>query len=168
MECGISPSGQNLSLMNEPMDSRVKEVVRLLRILHGGLVGGAFFLLIVALLMVEAGGKSLAPVDPEFSRILLLLFLIITAISIPAGVVLFRRQMKAVDRSDVMRLLDAYKSAIVVRAALAEGAVFFGTIVYLLQRNYTALGIAFILLLYLISLYPVRSRLNRETGLDIG
>lgn len=154
--------------MNNSTDPRVREILRLLRILHGGLIGGALFLMIVALLMVEAGGKSLAPVDPGFSRILLLLFLIITAISIPAGVVLFRRQMKTADHSDVIRLLDAYKSAIVVRAALAEGAVFFGTIVYLLQRNYTALGIAFVLLLYLISLYPFRSRLIRETGLDIG
>ncbi|HRZ76673.1 MAG TPA: hypothetical protein P5248_04850 [Bacteroidales bacterium] len=153
--------------MSEPGQDKIKEIARLLRILYGALVAGALFLMVVAILLVEVGGGSLAPVDPSFSRYLLVFLLVLVATSLPAGMVLFRKQMIGVQGRETMEVLNAYRSALVVRGALAEGVSFFGTIVYLIQHNYTALIIAFVVICYMILLFPHRGRMERDTGLEL-
>ncbi|HRY99527.1 MAG TPA: hypothetical protein P5550_10780, partial [Bacteroidales bacterium] len=94
--------------MSEPGQDKIKEIARLLRILYGALVAGALFLMVVAILLVEVGGGSLAPVDPSFSRYLLVFLLVLVATSLPAGMVLFRKQMIGVQGRETMEVLNAY------------------------------------------------------------
>lgn len=148
------------------MNDKLREITRLLRILNAALIGGAIFLIIVSVLMVEMSGRSLATTDPTLTKYMLIVLLILAAISIPAGIILFRKQMSVAEGKGMIEVLDIYRSALIVRAALAEGVVFFGTIVYLMQRSYSALLIAFLVLGYMLVIFPWRKRMARETGIE--
>lgn len=148
-------------------ENKVKEVIKLLRILSLGLIGTVVFLLLVAVIMLSISGKPLAGTDTELERTMLIVLFIIAAGGILYGNYAFRKKIPQVRGKDLVTVLETYRGIMILRLALVESAAFFGVITYLLLGSMTGLVISVLLLFYMMLLHPTDQRLKKETGIDL-
>jgi hypothetical protein len=146
---------------------KIKEIVRLLRILSFGLIGSVVFLLLMALILLSISGNPLAGEDEKLSRIMFLVLLFLGLWGIAGGQYLFRKRMRNLTATDPIEVLDRYRGAMIVRLALLESAAFFGVITYLLLGDERGLLVALALLLFMVLLHPTRLRILKESGIDV-
>lgn len=146
---------------------KIKEIVRLLRILSFGLIGSVVFLLLMALILLSISGNPLAGEDEKLSRIMFLVLLFLGLWGIAGGQYLFRKRMRNLTATDPIEVLDRYRGAMIVRLALLESAAFFGVITYLLLGDERGLLVALALLVFMVLLHPTRLRILKETGIDV-
>jgi hypothetical protein len=146
---------------------KIKEIVRLLRILSFGLIGSVVFLLLMAVLLLSISGKPLAGEDEALSRIMFLVLLVLAVWGIAGGQYMFRKKMRNLKATDPIEVLDQYRGAMIVRLALLESAAFFGVLTYLFLGDLRGLLVAGALLVFMVLMHPTRLRLLKETGIDI-
>ncbi len=130
--------------------------LRALRILHLSLCVGVFLFAAIAILQKKLG--SVRPLFPEREPVLLTVAGIIAMTGIAASIVLFRRRLGDVRAMPVLeRKLDAYRSAQIIRWALAQGPALLVIVLMLLTSSPAFVAFAAAALIYLIGSRPPAS-----------
>jgi hypothetical protein len=94
------------------------------------------------------------------------LYFIITILAIVTGAFLFKNALKPALANDSLKAkINIYQTAMLIRAAILEGAVFFLLFGFPENNNIHLVFIA-ILLAYFATLYPSKTRVSRELQLD--
>jgi hypothetical protein len=78
----------------------------------------------------------------------------------------FRTRVKDIQRLSLLEKLEVYKSAMILRVAMLEGATFLFIVIYLLSGSFVALveGAVFIALMGIY--FPTVMRISQEIGQD--
>jgi hypothetical protein len=147
----------------KPQTSR--EYFRLMLIIYFALVAGqVMFGLVVAFLRL-AGDFSMEL--SEMKDIFLILSCVFAAGGYLGGRILFRKMMvSARDRASLAEKMANYRSAMIVRYALLEGATFFTIIACLITGDFLFLGFAGFLVLIFVTMPPTRNNAIRDLELS--
>lgn len=105
------------------------------RLIHLVMLAGVTMFLAVSIYLSYSGALQLQN-DPEFSNLLFLLTAGLTIIMLPAGYILFRKQISAIEHTlGLEEKLMQYRSAWIVKMGLTEAPAFFSIVVLLLTAN---------------------------------
>jgi len=137
-----------------------------IRLIHFALIAGVSVFLAVSIYLNMSETLHLQ-YDAEFSNILFLITAAMTAIMLPLGYIIFRRQIVAVEKSqDLGKLMTIYKSAYIVKMGLIEAPAFFSIVVFLLTGNLWLLIQIIAVLLVMIINRPTADKIVNELGLE--
>lgn len=147
------------------MATRVRQnfsqYLKSLHILYFALLAGQLICLVVFYFLPPTEGKYL-PSDGLIVRIPILI-----AILGAAGVFLgYKRIVYARDKSSLQEKMETYRSALILRWALLEGAVLLAGILFFISRSYFLLGMATACLGAFILFVPGRNRLMSDLDLS--
>lgn len=163
-------------MLTEDEKAVVAQATLTMQIIVGALAAGVFMFFMVTL-FVTAGGEAGPPEMPLLTYMSLAIApaAILVALLFPGA--LIRSQREAIlagvatlhpssadkspapdSHSKLMRLIGGYQTALIIRCAILEGAAFFALIAYMLEGQTWILLVVGILLLFLISGVPTRSR----------
>jgi hypothetical protein len=144
---------------------QIKQTIRGIQFLYSAVLGGSSFFLLLCIFLSESLGP-LAPLDKQSVMILLAVASIAGISGIYAGLVVFRARVKDILRLSLPEKLEVYKSAMILRVAMLEGATFFFVVIYLISGSFIALveGAVFIALMGIY--FPTVMRISQEIGQD--
>lgn len=113
----------------------------------------------------------LAEPDPMFfkdsQRNILLMALVIATICMAVSGFLWKKDIQSIQSMNSLKQkFRKYRSALIKRFALMEGAALFALICYYLTSNVRLLVIAIVIILAFIFLWPGLSRVSRDLGED--
>jgi hypothetical protein len=156
----------------------VAQATLTMQIIVGALAGGVIMFFVVTL-FVTAGGEAGPPEMPLLTYMSLAFApaAILVAMLFPG--VLIRSQRETMlagvatsqsipadkppaqdSQSKLMRLVGGYQTALIIRSAILEGAAFFSLLAYMLEGQALILLVVGVLLLFLLSGMPTRSRVE--------
>lgn len=151
--------------------------VRSMQIMQAALGSGVLIFIVIVIAMYFSYAAAEATGRADFVWILTLIHFVLSAVMIVLSFWLYKRRLtaEAVTRSSesdsisAAACLDALRSAIIIRLGLLEGAAFCGLVVCIvavmngvMQENavfWINLFSAFVMLFFVISLFPSRERL---------
>jgi hypothetical protein len=139
---------------NQPQNQSFK----VLQIIHGAFcVSVTLFLVITFVLNTNHPHFNIEPKDVP-----LLYIGVIFAAGIPLlSVSLYQRQMSTIDyAAPVKQKLAQYTTASILRFAPIEGAALFNVVIWFITGNLVSAVAAVVLILYMISLRPVKSKVT--------
>jgi DMSO reductase anchor subunit len=113
----------------------------------------------------------LAEPEPMFfkdsQRDILLTALAIATICMSVSSFLWKKDIQSIQSMDTIeQKFKKYRSAMIKRVALMEGAALFALICYYLTSNIRLLAIAILIIIAFIFLWPRLSRMSRDIGED--
>lgn len=140
--------------------------IRAIRIVYIALLLGiTFFLLIAFVLNLKAG--PLGGNDPFFEQVLLIVSTLMAIVSIPSGMIIFKNQTENIHDMNLAEKISVFRSAMIVRASMMEGAGFFFVICIILTGSKISMIEAIIVLAIMILYFPTNTRLADEMKHDI-
>jgi hypothetical protein len=127
-----------------------------LQIIHGALcLGVTLFLAVTLLLNGSKGHSDIQPNDSPLLYVAVLMAVIFPFISN----LLYQKTFGGIDLSaPLSKKFPQYISACIMRYALIEGAALFNVVVWFLTHNFICAVVAAALVLYLISIRPVKNK----------
>jgi hypothetical protein len=145
--------------------SNIKQTIRGIQFLYSAILGGSSFFLLVSIFLSGSLGPF-TTLDKQSVMILLAVASIAGISGIYAGLVVFRARVKDIQRLGLPEKLEVYKSAMILRVAMLEGATFFFIVIYLISGSFIALveGAVFIALMGIY--FPTVMRISQEIGQD--
>ncbi len=148
--------------MTSPKSSDIKS----LRIVYIALMLAlAFFLLIAFVLTLNTG--PLGGPDPNFDQVLLIVSTLMGIISIPSGIIVFKKRTATIQNMNFEEKLIAFRSAMIVRAATMEGAGYFFVVCVVLTGSKISMIEALVVLAVMFLYFPTNTRLADETKHDL-
>ncbi len=138
--------------------------LRELNILYWALVTGSLILIVLAYMLVS-------PIDPSFAgdlyHVILIFFPILAFASLILSLFLFRNKMKQlIPEKNLGKKLREYRSALLIRWTIIEGACYFSIIGFGLLRVNLLLALVAFLLAYFIFLKPAPLRIVTDLELN--
>jgi hypothetical protein len=101
-------------------------------------------------------------------NIMLLISIVLAISAISAGLFVFNSSMKlTASESDVSKKFQIYRGAMIVRAALFEGAAFFAIVNLLLFGHFIFIVISLACLGIMAMYFPSRNRISKEMKLKV-
>jgi len=147
--------------MNQIPTSDVKSI----HVVYAALMIGPLFFLLVAAFLNQMNGTFIQN-DKDFMNIMLALSVVFSISAISAGIFIFNSRMKTLDvAADVLEKIQLYRSVMIIKAALFEGAAFFAIVNYLLFGHYIFVVIALACLGIMAMYFPNRGRITKELQL---
>lgn len=133
------------------MDDFAKQI-RLLKILHMALVAGCSGYLVISVMVNRLSG----PINDlgDYLPVIVLACTLSATALIFAGFFLFRKRMAGIKDLPLARRLEIYRAAMLIRAAMIEGAAFLCTTFFLLGGDMIFLLEAIAGIIILIMLVP--------------
>ena len=147
------------------MSQRISEDTKAIRVVYLALMAGLLFFLTIAIVITQLAGPIVSG-DEEYMNLMLLALLALAAITIPAGLILFKSHLKEADKkSDLTDKIEVYRSALIVRAAMFEGTGFFSVVCVLLFGHYVFIIIGAAILILFGIFFPTKARIARDLKL---
>jgi len=155
----------SLSLFQNPnMEEPQKSFSPQMQIIHGALMAGVFFFLVVSEFLKYNSGPFL-PQEKEMAQIFLIAAIVLAVSAIGGGMMFSRKRLESLrELSSTEEILGQYRSLLIIRAALMEGPAFFFIVGNLLFGSIPFLAGALVCLLVMAAFFPTRNRIERETG----
>lgn len=148
--------------MTNPSSADIKAI----RIVYIALMlGVAIFLLIAFALTLKTG--SLGINDPFFEQVLLIISTLMALVSIPAGIIIFKKRTENIQNLNLAEKLNTFRSAMILRAATMEGAGFFFVVCVVLTGSKISMIEAVVVLAVMLLYFPTNTRLAREMKHDL-
>jgi len=148
--------------MSNPNSADIKAI----RIVYIALMlGVAFFLLIAFVLTLKTG--SLGVNDPFFEQVLLIVSTLMAFVSIPAGMIIFKKRTEDIQNQNLKSKIETFRSAMILRAATMEGAGFFFVVCVVLTGSIISMIEAFAVLAVMLLYFPTDTRLANEMKHDL-
>ena len=148
--------------MSNPQTSDVKA----LKIVYIALMlGVATFLLIAFILTLKIG--SLGINDPIFDQVLLIVSTIMAFVSIPSGIIIFKKRTENIQEMNFAEKISTFRSAMIVRASTMEGAGFFFVVCVVITGSKISMIEALIVLAIMVLYFPTNTRLANEMKHDL-
>jgi len=148
--------------MTHPNSADIKAI----RIVYIALMlGVAFFLLIAFVLTLKTG--SLGINDPFFEQVLLIVSTLMAFVSIPAGMIIFKKRTEDIQNQNLKSKIETFRSAMILRAATMEGAGFFFVVCVVLTGSIISMIEAFAVLAVMLLYFPTDTRLANEMKHDL-
>lgn len=148
--------------MSNPQSSDIKA----LKIVYIALMlGVATFLLIAFILTLKIG--SLGINDPIFEQVLLIVSTIMAMVSIPSGIMIFKKRTENIQEMNFAEKISTFRSAMIVRASTMEGAGFFFVICVVTTGSKISMIEALIVLAIMFLYFPTNARLADEMKHDL-
>lgn len=129
------------------------------------MLGIATFLLIAFALTLKIG--SLGINDPIFEQVLLIISTLMALVSIPSGIIIFKKRTENIQDMNFAEKLIAFRSAMIVRASTMEGAGFFFVICVVITGSKISMIEALIVLAIMVLYFPTNTRLADEMKHDL-
>lgn len=140
--------------------------IRAIRIVYIALMlGVAFFLLIAFILTLKIG--PLGGNDPFFEQVLLIVSSLMALVSIPSGIIIFKNQTANIHDMNLADKIPVFRSAMIVRASMMEGAGFFFVICVNLTGSKISMIEALAILAVMFLYFPTNTRLADEMKHDL-
>jgi hypothetical protein len=148
--------------MNQITTSDLKSI----QVVYAALMIGPLLFLLIAVFLNQMNGAFVEN-DKDFMNIMLALSIVFSISAISAGIFIFNNRMKALNPgADVLEKIQLYRSVMIVKAALFEGAAFFAIVNYLLFGHYLFVVIGLACLGIMGIYFPVRKRIAQELQLE--
>lgn len=143
----------------------LNEAIKINLIIWAALIMGMLFFAAISIFIVTSGVMNVNQIEQFATLIYIVPSLAI--ICVYAGFFVFKQKLTAIrEKTDMITKIAEYRTALIIRWALLEGAAFFSIVVsYLLTGNYILLGIAVVIIIIFILIIPSRVRL--ETDLEL-
>lgn len=129
------------------------------------MLGVTVFLLIAFAVTLKIG--SLGINDPFFEQVLLVVSTIMALVSIPSGIIIFKKRTENIQNLILAEKLNIFRSAMIVRAATMEGAGFFFIICIINTGSKISMIEAFVVLVIMFLYFPTNTRLANEMKHDL-
>lgn len=140
--------------------------IRAIRIVYIALMlGVAFFLLIAFILTLKIG--PLGGNDPFFEQVLLIVSSLMALVSIPSGIIIFKNQTANIHDMNLDEKISVFRSAMIVRASMMEGAGFFFVVCVVLTGSKISMIEALVVLAVMFLYFPTNTRLADEMKHDL-
>ena len=128
---------------------------------------GLLSFLIIALLVTQLGGHFVTG-DAEYMNLMFLALFALAAITIPAGLILFKKLLKEIDsKEELSRKIEVYRSAMFVRAAMFEATGFFSVVCVLLFGHFIFIVIAAAVMILFAMFLPTKSRIAKDLQISL-
>ena len=148
--------------MTNPQSSDVKALKIVYIVL---MLGVATFLLIAFILTLKIG--SLGINDPIFDQVLLIVSTIMAFVSIPSGIIIFKKRIENIQEMNFAEKISTFRSAMIVRASTMEGAGFFFVVCVVTTGSKISMIEALIVLAIMVLYFPTNTRLANEMKHDL-
>jgi ascorbate-specific PTS system EIIC-type component UlaA len=148
--------------MTNPNSSDIKA----LRIVYIALMLGVVVFLLIAFAFTLRIG-SLGINDPVFEQVLLVVSTIMALVSIPSGIIIFKKRTENIQNLNLPEKLSIFRSAMVLRAATMEGAGFFFIICVINTGSKVSMIEAIVVLAIMLLYFPTNTRLASEMKHDL-
>ena len=143
------------------MDQDITQDLKSFKIVYTALIIGVVFFLLVTIYLNEFEG-GIVEGNIEGMNLFLIIGNILSIASITAGLTIFKKRLKNIESFEIIKKLETYRSAMIIRAATIEGSVFFFIIGYLLFGSNIFLYEAIALIFILSYFFPNNTRIERE------
>lgn len=147
------------------MDDFTRQV-RVLKILHMALVAGCAGYLVISVMVNRLSG----PLNEfkENTPVFMIVCTMISAVSVFSGIFLFKKRLTGIQNRPLSERIILYRTAMMIRAAMIEGAAFLCTTFFLLSGDMLflleAIACIIILIMLVPSEYKVASDIQHEIG----
>ena len=144
-----------------------KEFIRSLVIIHIAMIMGLIFFAVVAVYLHMSG--SFTTNTAELRDIFLIIVPLFAFGAFMGSRFIFSMKLnQAKEKSDLTDKINEYRSILIIRFALLEGAALFSLVIYLLTGDYIFLIIAGLMVVYFSLLKPTTDKLifDLELGHD--
>lgn len=139
-----------------------KAYLKLLVIIHLAL---AFAQTVFAAVSFAQHQKTKMIVDPA-NDFMFIPFIATLAMAFFMGPFLYKKLLGQATGKPLAVKLNQFKSAIIVRYALLEGASMFGIVIYFLSGNFFYLLISGLIIVYFFTLRPTKEKIEKDLNLD--
>lgn len=135
-------------------------------ILHRALLGGAVLFILIAVYL-NATGTLQVDAEGSLDTILMIITLVMGVWGIVGALFIFNMLMKkAAAEESLSKKLVRYRAALVVRAAITEGAALLGAVAFMITGNRICLAVAVICAAFLAFMRPVKEEVKRALDLS--
>lgn len=148
--------------MTNPNSSDIKA----LRIVYIALMLGVVVFLLIAFAFTLKIG-SLGINDPVFEQVLLIVSTLMALVSIPSGIIIFKKRTENIQNLNLPEKLSIFRSAMILRAATMEGAGFFFIICVINTGSKVSMIEAIVVLAVMLLYFPTNTRLASEMKHDL-
>ncbi len=150
--------------MNEPFNTYFQNIyTKILVVFLGLLFGLLSFSAVLILLLVDP--NSLENDDTNELFQIIVPIVIVTAIS--AGIFIMKKSVaQTLNEADYRPKLKNYLSNKIIQLALVDAAILFSNVVYLITSNTYFIYISLAVLLYYLSLFPLKKSITKSLGLE--
>jgi hypothetical protein len=148
--------------MTNPQSSDIKALKIVYIVL---MLGVTTFLLIAFILTLKIG--SLGINDPIFELVLLIVSTLMALVSIPSGIIIFKKRTETIQEMNFAEKISTFRSAMIVRASTMEGAGFFFVICVVTTGSKISMIEALIVLATMFLYFPTNARLADEMKHDL-
>lgn len=140
--------------------------IKAIRIVYIGLMLGVVFFLLIAIASTLKTG-SIGINDPVFEQILLIVSTLMAFVSIPAGIIIFKKRTENIQDQNLKSKIETFRSAMILRAATMEGAGFFFVVCVVLTGSKISMIEAVVVLAVMLLYFPTNARLAHEMKHDL-
>ncbi len=139
--------------------------LKALNILYFALIAGLCIFVLIAIVLVSNSWMDNSMYD--IKNILESMALVIAIVCLFAGITLFNKRIAAIDpNAELSDKLNTYRAAVILRAALLDGAGIFSVMTYLLTGDMRVLAITAVVLLFFVTLRPTKAALVKALSLS--
>ena len=148
--------------MADPSSTDIKAI----RIVYIGLMLGVVFFLLIAIALTLKTG-SIGINDPVFEQVLLIVSTLMALVSIPAGIIIFKKRTETIQDQNFKSKIETFRSAMIFRAATMEGVGFFFVVCIVLTGSKISMIEAVVVLAVMLLYFPTNARLALEMKHDL-
>lgn len=149
------------------MTQSTNDDIKAIQVVYIALMAGLISFLIIAVALTQMSGPFIGG-DESFMNTMLIVLIAMTAVTIPTGIVLFKKRMKEVSKmTELGEKIMNYRAALVVRAALFEGAGFFAVVCTLMFGHYIFIVTAVAIFLLFVMFFPTKTRIAKDMQISI-
>jgi hypothetical protein len=150
----------------EPKPQTSQEYFRTLKIIFFALILGQVFFALVSYLLNK--DMAMTVLEKELINVLKYLLPVFILGGYLSSKLMFSKNLKtAISRQTLSEKLTDYRTALIIRFALLEGASFITTLVYLLTGNAIFLGFAVIVIVIFLTMMPSAARAVKDLQLNV-
>ena len=148
------------------MDTPQSNDIKSIRTIYIALMLGVAFFLAIAISLTMMPGQ-LENYDATFQQVLLIVSTLMAFVSIPAGIIIFKKRTENIQDQNFKIKIETFRSAMILRAATMEGAGFFFVVCVVLTGSTVSMIEALVVLAIMLLYFPTNTRLAEEMKHDL-
>ncbi|MCF8368882.1 MAG: hypothetical protein K9G76_07545 [Bacteroidales bacterium] len=149
------------------MEQELNQQLKAIKIVYTALMLGVLFFALVSIYLNQMIGPFSIEKTQSFVQTLQLVGIIISLPSLIMAIVVSKKRMQNIADMVIVKKIETYRSAMIIRAALIEAPCFIFIVFFLLVGGFEMLIIPGLGLLLFLFFYPTNSRISGEIGEDL-
>ncbi len=145
----------------------IEKELKLIRIVHIGLMTGVFVFIVLSVYLNQIGGSIAFNEDDLETKLFLIVSNVMAVVSISGGVYIFKKRIKDIGSLDLLDKITKYREATLLRTAAIEGSTFFFIVCFMLSGSNIFLVESIVGFTLIAILFPTNYRIAKEINHDI-